>query len=266
MKSKRIHPWGVLLALGLIASAAPLHAIQFRLLGWTSADVNLQCVINNKPVELSVFTDDFSPVYEFKGEGPLVLYKMMEHEGKPQKQIACTVTIPPGMEQGVLLLIPGDDTKAVYRKVIPNHFGFVVDTAPLIYDYVWLDDSVEVRPVGTIEFRNLSQLPVALQIEQRQLTLAPKAKAQVPLLEGAKRMAFRAAAQLSGQWKVFATNPLPTRGPERMMVIIRDGPAAMQGVLEPGEPNIRMISLFDWPPPPKPVPEVPVPPTLASSR
>ncbi|HEY9247727.1 MAG TPA: hypothetical protein VIO38_01270, partial [Rariglobus sp.] len=222
---KRILSWPVI-ALGLLACALPLHAVQFRLLGWASQDLNLRFDANHMPVETYVSTDTFSPVYEFKGEGPLVLYKRVEHEGEPRKQTACTVALPPGMERGLLLLLPGDDSKAADRKVLPDSQGFVSPGAPLIYDYVWFDDSLQARPAGTIEFHNLSRRPIAFQIEQARHVLAPQAKIQVPLLPGAKRMAFRAAAQIDGTWRVFTKAPLPTRGPERMIVLLRDGPSA----------------------------------------
>jgi len=153
------------------------------------------------------------------------------------------------MKKGLLLLIPGDDTKAVDRKVLPDESGFVSLGAPLIYDYIWFDDSPEARPSGTIEFRNLSRSPIALQIDQSQLMLAPQAKAQVPLTPGAKRMPFRAAAQINGQWKIFRSNPLSTRSPDRMLVILRDAAGAHEEAGSDREPNIAMISLFDWPAP-----------------
>lgn len=247
---KRIHSWPVI-ALGLLACVLPAHAVQFRLLGWAAQDLNLQFDANLKANETYVSTDTFSPVYEFKGDGPLTFYKRVEHEGVVRKQVACTVVIPPGMEQGLLLLIPGDDTKAADRKVLPDSQGFVSANAPLIYDYVWFDDSLAARPAGTIEFRNLSRVPIAFQIEQQQLVLAPQAKTQVPLLPGAKRMAFRAAAQIDGKWKVFTRNPLPTRGPERMIVLLRDNVAAGNGGASGNDPLITMIPLYDWPAPPK---------------
>jgi hypothetical protein len=240
--------WIYILLFCFSFSAHPVWAIQFRVLGWTSADENLQAKLTNKPAELTVLTDSLSPVYEFTGAGPLILYKRVEHEGKPTLQNACVVTIPQGMTKGLLILIPGDDTKAVSRNVLPNSYGFISSTAPLIYDYVWLDDSESARPQGMIEFRNMSSVPIALQIDAQQLMLAPKAKAQAPLLPGAKRMNFRAAAQIDSQWKIFRSNPLPTRGPSRMMVILKDGPLARTPEGS-GEPNIQMISLFDWPAP-----------------
>lgn len=233
----------------LLAVVSPAHAVQFRLLGWTAADVNLQFDSNPKAAEVTVYTDTLSPVYEYKGAGPLVLYKMVEHEGSLKKQPSCAVTIPADARQGLIILVPGDDTKAVSRKVRPNQFGFVSGDAPLIYDHLWIDDSLAARPSGTLELRNLSRFPLALQIERQQVQLAPKARAQIPLPKGAKRLAFKAAAQVNGAWKVFASNPLPTRNPDRMMVILRDGPAKPGDNSSADEPDIRMISLYDWPPP-----------------
>jgi len=233
----------------MLACAASAHAVQFRLLGWDSQDLNLQFDAQRKGVETYVSTDTFSPVYEFKGAGPIIFYKRVEHEGEARRQIACTVVIPPGMEQGLLLLIPGDDSKVVDCKVLPDSQGFVSANAPLVYDYVWFDDSLAARPPGTIEFRNLSRVPIAFQIEQHRHTLVPQAKAQVPLIPGAKRMTFRAAAQVNGAWKVFTSNPLSTRGPERMIVLLRD--ATGIGHTPGEEPRITMVRLYDWPAPPK---------------
>ena len=81
------------------------------------------------------------------------------------------------------------------------------------------------------------------------MLLVPQAKAQIPLIAGAKRMAFKAAAQVNGQWRTFASNPLPTRGPDRMLVILRDGPPNLEQSLGPDCPNISIVSLFDWPQP-----------------
>lgn len=250
MTSKHHLTWITAATLGLLACAAPVQAVQFRLIAWETQDSNLQFDTLGKATEVQASTNVLSPLYETKGAGSLVLYKRVEHEGKPRKQTACTVDIPAGLEQGLLLLIPGDDSKAVDHKVLPDSLGFVSPGAPLIYDYMWLDDSLIAHPAGTIEFRNLSSLPIAFKIEQQQCMLAPKDKIQVPLVPGVRQMSFRAAAaMIDGKWKVFACNPLATNGPERMLVIIRDGPASRN---VKGEPNINVIRLYDWPAPPKP--------------
>ncbi len=252
MTSKRHLACITLAALGLLTCTAPVRAVQFRLVAWDTQDSNLQFDAHGAPTEVQASTNVLSPQYESKGSGPIILYKRVEHEGKPRKQVACTVDIPAGLEQGLLLLIPGDDSKTVDRKVLPDSLGFISPGAPLIYDYVWLDDSPSAHPPGTIEFRNMASLPIAFKIEQQQCMLAPKDKIQVPLITGARQMSFRAAAaMIDGKWKVFACNPLATNGPERMLVIIRDGPAAKN---VSGEPNISVVRLYDWPAPPKPAP------------
>lgn len=249
--------------LGLLLSSAPtLQAVQVRVLAWSSDDGDLQFDAARKPTRLKLFSDSFSRAIMFEDDGPIVLYKMVEHEGKPRKQIACSISVPAGMEQGLLILVPGDQSKAVSRKVLPDESGFVSSGAPVIYDYHWFDDSPKARPPGTLEFRNLSRLTIALQIEQSQIMLNPQAKAQVPLARGAKRMPLRAAAQIGGQWKLFRSNPLSTRNPERMLVILRD--ADTQDSAD-GEPNVTMISLYDWAPPVPPSP-VETPPVATYSR
>ena len=269
MKFKTLRSCAVFVIVGLLvcvssaAAGAPERSVQFRLLAWGSYDVNLQFQSGKKPSEVLAFPTSFSPVYEFKGEGSLILFKMVEHEGKPQRQTACTVVIPVEMKQGLVILVPGDDGKIVDRKVMPNSQGIVSQGSPLVYDYVVIDDSPAAHPSGTIEFRNFSKLPIAINIAQRQLMLAPHDKAQVPLIAGAKRMPFRAAAQLGGgQWRLLGSNPLPISGADRLLVILRDGPA---NATRPGEANITIVPLFDWPPPPKPADDISAPP-LAFSR
>lgn len=249
MISKRFFLTALATTLGLLSGASTLaHAAQIRVLGWAPSDGDLQVELNKQPTRLNIFSDTFSSVIDF-GAGPIVFYKMVDHEGAPKKQIACTVTIPAGQQRGLLLLVPGNQTKALSKKVLPNESGFISAEAPLIYDYLWLDDSLAARPSGTLEFRNLSRFPIALQIAGQQLALAPREHAQVPLTKGAKRMAFKAAAQVNGTWRIFASNPLPTRNPDRMLVILRDGPARPSDVSTPDEPDIRLILLHDWPPP-----------------
>lgn len=232
----------------LACPIASSHAAQVRLLGWAAVDGDLQFDLDRKPARLSVFSDSFSSPINVEG-GSLVLYKTVEHEGAPKKQTACAITIPAGQQRGLLILIPGDQKKALSKKVLPDESGFVSRDAPLIYDYLWLDDSHEARPPGTLEFRNLSRLPIALQIEQQQLMLAPKDKAQVPLRRDAKRMSLRAAAQINGRWRLFRSNPLSTRNPDRMLVVFRDAGASAQDPAAPAEPDIETIALYDWPQP-----------------
>ena len=99
------------------------------------------------------------------------------------------------------------------------------------------------RPPGTIEFRNMQPLPVALHIGDQDLTLPPQGKIQTPISAGKKRMEFKAAALLDNQWRLFASSPLSVRGIDRMMVIFRDsGDTPREG---PGDPGIRILRFID---------------------
>lgn len=259
MTSKSYLNWCIIV-LSLFGSAAAAHAVQFRVLGWSTADIDLR--FGAKATQLVVATSHFSAEFETQGDGPLVLYKMVDKDGKPHRQTACTITFPKDLKKALIILYPRDDSSAAHRKVINRPEGPGTPDAPLFYDYLILDDSLEARPAGTIEFRNFSTLPVALMVDSHQLMLEPKAKAHVPIKAGAKRLSFRAAAQVNGQWKVFLTNPLPTRGqPERMMVLLRDDPSI--GRAGGGhEPNIKLVSFSDFAPRPTVTPRG----TLASNR
>lgn len=259
MKSKTLLYWASLLVVALPGFCAPASSVQFRLLAWTVSDLNLQFQSGKSPTEVSAMPTSFSPVYEYKNEGPITLFKMVEQDGKPLRQTACTITFPENIKHGLVILVPGDDTKALVRKVLPNSQGLVSNGAPLIYDYIVIDDSADAHPSGTIVFRNFSKLPVALSIGQRQLTLAPHDLVQIPLTPGAKRMPFRAAAQLGdGRWRLLASNPLPVSGANRLLVILRDGPEG--AAKRPDEPNVTILPLFDWNPPAKPAEETTTPP------
>lgn len=244
MKSK-FYPRWVPLFIVFLACADFAEAGPFRLLAWGAYDLNLQYQSGPKSSEVTAFPGSFSPVYEYREAAPLTFFKMVEHEGKPLRQTACVVTIAPEIQQALIILIPGDDTKALSRKVLPNSQGQVSKESSLIYDYVVIDDSPAAHPADTIVFRNFSRLPIAINIAQQQLTLAPRDKAQVPIISGAKRMSFRAAAQLeNGQWRLLSSNPLPISGARRLLVILRDGPA---NAARDNDPNVAIVPLFDWP-------------------
>ena len=248
MTFKNRHLLAALAALGLGLCLTPAQAVQFRLLGWASQDVNLVFDKDSKPVELMVPQEQFSLPQTAKDTAPIVLYKMVEVDGNPRRQIACSIPIPEGMEQGIIVLLPGDESQALSKKVLPNSAGFRTENAPVIYNYVWLDDSLKSRPSRSIELRNLSSLPVAVQLDTHQLTLAPQAKAIVPITPGTARMPLQAATRMDGKWKLFASRPLRTATIDRVMVFFRDTPAADQA--NGAAPAVSMLPIYDWPQPP----------------
>lgn len=261
MTSNSIRRIATAFTLAFIVCAAPARAVQFRLLAWGTYDVNLQFHDGKVAHELAVFPKSFSTTHEVS-QGPIVLFKMVDVDGKPQRQTACTIVVPPELQQALVILVPADDSRVPSRNVLPNSQGQVSKEAALLYDYVVLDNSPAAHPAGTIEFRNFSRLPIAINIADRQLTLPPRDKTQVPITVGAKRMSFRAAAQLeNGDWKLLSSSPLPISGAGRVMVILRDRPEKSSRA---DEPNIAIVPLFDWTPPPAPEPAAA--PAVVSSR
>lgn len=235
------------LALVLLLTCLPsLNAADLRFISWAVSDENLQFANGAKATELSVPDEAFSPAYKFTGAAALTLYKMVEGDPKPLKRTACTIPLPETMTRGLVILIPQESPQPAQEKVIPNSLGVVSSKAPMTYSYMLLDDSVEARPLGTIEFRNFTGLPLALQVENQQFTLSPDptVKHQVPLVAGARRLFYRAAAQINGKWEIVGSNPLSTRGPpDRMMVILKTQSA---GDLPPTAASIRTLVIADW--------------------
>lgn len=230
----------------LLACIPALNAADFRFISWGESDENLQFANGLKSTELSVPDEAFSPLYKLNVGGTLTLYKMVEGDPKPLKRTACTIPVPEDMTQGLVILIPPENPQPTLDKVMPNSLGVVSRNTPMTYNYLLLDDSLEARPKGMIEFRNFTGLPIALQVGTQQFTLdaTPNAKHQIPLVPGAKRLFYRAAAQINGKWEIIGSNPLSTRGPpDRMMVLIKRNAlgASLQSVA-----SIRTLIIADW--------------------
>lgn len=229
-----------LLALCCASDAA---AIQFRMLAWGPHDSNLMFDERGAGVETAISPSAFSDTYEFTGQGPLVLYKRVQNEGEIVHQTACAATIPADMKKGLLLLVPGDESKAPLRKVLPDRYGTVSPGAPLAYEFFWLDDSAEARPEGTIQFINLTPRQMALRVAGKEHLLGSTKKLTLPLTPGSKRMDFQGAVQVDGEWRIFSRKPIPTRDPKRLLVILR---AVAADPASDDQPSIRVVPLFDW--------------------
>ena len=246
-------PFRPLLALfvALLLVLAPARAVEFRVLGWSTDDNSLCFDRGRSTINVQVETDRLSPIYDVPDGEPVSLYRPIKTEdGKPGQQVACEIVVPPGLKQGIVILIPAVPASSWIKppQVAAPDAAHV--RVPPTYLYHWLDDSIDARPPGTIEFRNLQRLPVAVRIGDRDLEIPSLGKAQTPLIPGAKRLGFRAATFINGKWRVFASSPLPTRGPDRILVIFRDVDEAQR--TGPGDTGIRMIRLYEVAPRPEP--------------
>lgn len=238
----------------MFLATAPAGAVQFRVLGWDADDYSLRFDQGHSTTGVQVETDRLSPVYDAPGAQAVSLYRTIETEsGEPGRQIACRIVVPPELKRGIVVLIPSTPVSS-WITLPAGGQGATAMRVPLTYEYLWLDDSAEARPVGTIEFRNMQRHPVALRIGGGEVRLPPQGKAQIPLVPEAKRQKFRAAALIEGNWRMFASTSLPTRGAGRLMVIFRETSDPSRA--GPDDPGIRMVRLYE-PPPPAPPPEAP---------
>ncbi|HEY9248164.1 MAG TPA: hypothetical protein VIO38_03495 [Rariglobus sp.] len=236
---------------GLLICATLVHAVEFRVLGWSTDDNSLRFDQGRSTTDVQVETDRLSSVYVAPGAESVTLYRPIKTaDGKPGQQIACELVVPPGLKQGIVLLIPAVPVSSWIKPsqaIAPDAAHMRV---PPTYHYHWLDDSIEARPPGTIEFRNLQALPVAVRIGDREIEVPPHGKAQIPLVPGARRIGFRAATLIDGKWRVFASSPLPTRGPDRILVIFREVEGSQR--TGPADTGIRIVRLYEAAPAPAP--------------
>lgn len=235
---------------GLLCGAPPASAVQFRVLGWDADDYSLRLDQGRSTLELQVMTERLSSLYDAPGKENLVFYRLVDRDGEPVKQPVCTITVPSGLERGVLILVPSVPPSSWIRP--PGATGDMARMrVPPAYKHFWLDDSPEARPPGMIDFRNLQDLPIALRVGGRDIHLPPQGREQTPLIPGAKRLDFKAAALLDGEWRLFASSPLPTRNLSRLLVIFRG--VSVEPRTGPADTGIRMVRLCEIAPPPKSV-------------
>lgn len=229
---------------------APALAVEFRVLGWSADDHSLRFDQGRSTTDVRVETDRLSLVYEASGAGTITLYRpIVTADGEPGRQIACEMAVPAELRQGIVILVPAVPVSSWIKSPMADPAAAHMRVPPT-YHYYWIDDSIEVRPPGTIEFRNLQRLPVALRIGDREFEVPSQGKAQTPIVPGVKRLGFRAATLIDGKWRVFASSTLPTRGPDRILVIFRDVDETQR--TGPADTGIRMVRLYEATPPPAP--------------
>lgn len=234
----------------LLLLVSPARAVEFRVLGWAADDYSLRFDQGRSTTDLQVETDRLSPVYAAPGAESVTLYRPVKTaDGEPGRQTACAIAVPPELKRGIVILIPAVPVSSWIKppQADPDAAHMRV---PPTYHYHWLDDSIEARPPGTIEFRNLQALPVAVRIGDREIEVPPHGKARIPLVPGARRIGFRAATLIDGKWRVFASSPLPTRGPDRILVIFREVEGSQR--TDPADTGIRVVRLYEAAPAPAP--------------
>lgn len=209
----------------LFGLLTPAGALELRFINWDGEDAALKYANKGKIVAIHAAEASFSPSYSFEGAGPLVLFKEVMVEGKMVRQPAATLQVPVGLTHAIVVVAATDATLTTYAGM-------------------WIDDSPETRPAGTIRLVNFSTHSVSFKIDTSEFTIAPSSNHQVPVKANVRRILMQAATQVAGQWKVVANNPLPVRSGLRLLLLLRDGRPQ-----EGSEVNVvDLLSFYDQPP------------------
>src|SRR4051812_19478496 len=165
MKFQRL----VTLAVITFATLASAHALELRFINWDGDESALKFSNKGKTTTIIAAEGSLSPTYKFDGAGPLVLFKEVVVDGKVVHQPAATLTVPAGLTHAIVVIAATDATQSTYAGV-------------------WVDDSPESRPAGTLRMVNLSNHSVAFKVAASEFTIAPTEKRQVPLPSDVRRI------------------------------------------------------------------------------
>lgn len=213
------------LCLAVLAILTPARAIEIRFINWDGDAADLKFLNKGKAVGIHASESSLSPVFNYDGTGPLVLFKEIVVEGKTVRRPAATLAVPAGLTHGIVVLAATDATLETYAGV-------------------WIDDSPERRPAGSVRMVNLSSHLVSFKVDTAEFSVAPSGDYQVPVRANVRRVLMQAATQVDGRWKVVANNPLPVRNGLRLLVLLRDGRPQ-----EGSEVNVvDLLSFYDLPP------------------
>lgn len=212
----------IVLTLAALVSA---HAIELRFINWEGEESALKFTNKSKTVTIHSAESSLSSGYTYDGPGPLVLFKEVVIEGKIVRQPAATLDVPANLTHAILVLAASDESKTAYAGI-------------------WIDDTPESRPAGTVRLVNLSNHAVAFNVDGAEFSIAPTANHQVPVRSNVRRVLMQAATQVGGKWEIVANNPLPMRNGLRVLIVLRDGRPQ-----EGSEINIvDLLSFYDKPP------------------
>lgn len=193
----------LLLAL-LLGTVLPAAALEFRLLSWDGEITDLHYAAGAEAVPVAAYENRLSPANPFTGTGPLVLFRETKLDGKTVRIPVATLTPPPDLTHAIVLLSATDPARTAYTGV-------------------WMDDSVENRPLQTVTYRNFSSYTVAIRLGDEDHIVAPRSFLTRHATAATQRMVLKAAAQTESGWEIIASTSQSMRPGRRTLVLLRDG-------------------------------------------
>ncbi len=218
----------ILLSCMIAGLAAPVHALEFRLLSWGGSIDNLKYANGQNSIDVVAWDSALSPPYTFTGTGPLVFFREVLVEDKTVRIPVATLPPPEGFTHAIILMAATDSSGQAYTAI-------------------WLNDSPEVRKAQTITYRNLSSYPVMIKLGTEEIPIDPKETLTRTTDPTLQRLPLKIAAQTAAGWTIITSSAQPIRPGLRTLVLLRDGRMQPSGI----KALVDYLAFNDMPPPPK---------------
>lgn len=210
-----------------VARAIAGPAIEFRALSWQGPIEDLRYDNEGKSVPLAAAENGLSRPYRFNGGATLELYREEKRDEKTVKVPVAAVPLPANLTKAILVLTPTDADKHTYAGM-------------------WIDDSLDARPVNHLRFLNLSQTPIALKLGAEDIQLAPQQSSKLlPFDLKARSLPLKVAAYSGANWEIVSSERQTVRDGLRILVLLHDGHTDTAG----NRTLIDFVKLYDYVPP-----------------
>lgn len=178
------------------------ETLTFRLISWEGPIGDLHYMEKQKVIPLQIEEGRLSRSMTYSGSSPLTLFRIVETEEGPQHQPALTMDLP-NTKQAILLVSKQPDGSL---------------------KGIWIDDSFDYIPLGSIRFHNFSSRPVAIDLKGKDPVMLSPQESYLHLMQENSRTVpiLAATTEVDGQWKLFHTVPIPMRSHLRCLVIARN--------------------------------------------
>jgi hypothetical protein len=219
----------LLVVLNLFAGVGGVRALEFRVASWEGDITDLNYSRDGEIVPVLAAENVLSPAYRWSGPEALILFKETKEKDKTVRITVAKLTPPAKLTNAILILS-------------------AVDSARTTYTGLWLDDSLEARPLQTITYRNLSRYVIGVRLGDSDYTIPPQSSCTHLTGAAVQRVVLKAAAQTASGWEIIASTSQTNRPGRRTLVLLRDGRPQPNGHVD----LVDFIIFNDRPRPPEP--------------
>jgi hypothetical protein len=206
---------GLLLAVGLLSMSAQVPVskpqplkVRFYYVGYdtfatglTSPELQATYGSGKSAREIRLAPESLSPIYDYDGPMPMVLYREVKVEGRSERQTLAELTCPPDWP-GVLFMVFPE----------PQSAGFPFHFTPVEY-------GADHIPDNSMRLLNLCPVPLAIKLSGEGKVVPPHEQADFPINPDAAMLPFVLARSLGESWKVVISSPRPKPESSRMLML-----------------------------------------------